>query len=71
MNCLMLSYKGSPATGKFTLRMGFAISLAATLTGCSVGPKYQRPTVKLHPFHNALSIEGRTTALPAAPLDQW
>src|ERR1051326_667539 len=71
MNCLMLSYKGSPATREFTLRMGFALALAATLTGCAVGPKYQRPTVKLQPFHNAPSIEGRTTSLPAAPLDQW
>src|SRR5207249_1819996 len=71
MNCLMLSYKGSPATRKFTLRTGFALALAATLAGCAVGPKYRRPTVKLAPFHNAPSIEGRTTSLPAAPLDQW
>src|ERR1051326_2169384 len=71
MNCLMLSYKGSCATRKFTLRMGFALALAATLTGCAVGPKYQRPTVNLHRFHNAPSIEARTTSLPAPPLDQW
>src|SRR5438876_2714105 len=67
----MSSYKGSPATRKFTLRMGFALALAATLTGCAVGPKYRRPTVKLEPFHNAPSIEARTTSLPAPPLDQW
>jgi NodT family efflux transporter outer membrane factor (OMF) lipoprotein len=67
----MLSSKYSPATRKFTLRIGFALVLAATLTGCAVGPKYQRPTVKLQPFHNAPSIEGRTTSLPAATLDQW
>ena len=48
----MLSHKGSPAARKFTLRMGFAIALAATLTGCAVGPKYRRPTVKLEPFHD-------------------
>src|SRR5437870_1068386 len=71
MNGLMLSYKGSPTARKFTLRMGSVLVLAATLTGCAVGPKYQRPTVKLQPFHNAASIEGRTTSLPAAPLDQW
>src|SRR5438105_12169590 len=67
----MLSHKGSPAARKFTLRMGFALALAATLTGCAVGPKYRRPTVKLEPFHNAPSIEARTTSLPAPPLDQW
>src|SRR5438876_7561725 len=67
----MLSYKGSTAARMFTLRMGFALALAATLAGCAVGPKYHRPTVKLEPFHNAPSIEARTTSLPAPPLDQW
>src|SRR5438093_12806400 len=67
----MLSYKSSPAARKFTLRMGFAIALATTLTGCAVGPKYRRPTMKLEPFHNAPSIEARTSSLPAPPLDQW
>ena len=85
MNCLMLSYngvpskpdvgllwrKGSPAARKFTLSMGFALALAASLMGCAVGPKYHRPTVNLQPFHNALSIETRTASLSAPPLDQW
>src|SRR5207237_1688710 len=71
MNGLMLSYKGSPTARKLTLRMGSVLVLAATLTGCAVGPKYQRPTVKLQPFHNAPSIEGRTASLPASTLDQW
>ncbi len=35
-----------------------------------MGPNYQRPSVKLQPFHNA-SIETRTASLPAPPLDQW
>ena len=67
----MLSYKGPSAAQKFTLRMGFALALGATLTGCAVGPKYHRPTVNLQPFHNAPSIETRTSSLPAPPLDQW
>src|SRR5947208_3265318 len=67
----MFSYKGSPTARKFTLRIGFAIALGASITGCTVGPKYQRPTVKLQPFHNAPSIEARTSSLPAPPLDQW
>src|SRR5947208_12345638 len=71
MNCLMSFYKDLPGARKLVLRMGFAIALAATLTGCAVGPKYRRPTVKLEPFHNAPSIESRTTSLPAPPLDQW
>ncbi|HTG73016.1 MAG TPA: TolC family protein, partial [Terriglobia bacterium] len=71
MNCLMLSYKGSPAARKFILRMGFALALGASITGCAVGPKYHRPTVKLEPFHNAPSIETRTASLSAPPLDQW
>jgi NodT family efflux transporter outer membrane factor (OMF) lipoprotein len=71
MNSVMLSYKGSPAARKFILRMGFVLTLAATLTGCAVGPKYHRPTVELEPFHNAPSIESRTAVLPAPPLDRW
>ena len=71
MNCSMLSYKSLPAARKFILRMSLALALGASLTGCAVGPKYHRPTVKLQPFHNAPSIETRTASLSAPPLDQW
>src|SRR5437667_4885507 len=67
----MFSYKGSPTARKFTLRMGLALALSASMTGCAVGPKYRRPTVNVEPFHNAPSIEARTTSLPPPPLDQW
>jgi NodT family efflux transporter outer membrane factor (OMF) lipoprotein len=67
----MLPYKYSPAPRKSILRLGVALALGATLTGCAVGPKYHPPTVKLQPFHNASSIETRTASLPAPPLDQW
>jgi hypothetical protein len=67
----MFSYKSSPAARKFTLGIGFALAVGASLTGCAVGPKYHRPTMNLQPFHNALSIETRTASLPAPPLDQW
>jgi|SRR5271170_6657126 len=66
----MFFYKGSPAAHKFTLRMGIALALGASVTGCTVGPNYRRPTVNLQPFHNAPSIETRTASLPAPPLDQ-
>src|SRR5213596_3193803 len=71
MNSVMLSHEGSPAAQKCILPMGFALALGASMTGCAVGPKYHRPTVKLEPFHNAPSIETRTAVLPAPPLDQW
>jgi len=67
----MFSYKSSPAARKFTLGIGFALAVGASLTGCAVGPKYHRPTMNLHPFHNAPSTETRTASLPAPPLDQW
>src|SRR5438132_1540517 len=67
----MFSYKGSPTARKFTLRMGFALALVGSITGCAVGPKYNRPTIKLQPFHNAPSMETRTAVLSAPPLDQW
>jgi NodT family efflux transporter outer membrane factor (OMF) lipoprotein len=66
-----LAYKGPSAMQKFTLRIVFALALGASVTGCAVGPNYQRPPVKLQPFHNAPSIEARTASLPAPPLDQW
>ncbi|MGB2897986.1 MAG: efflux transporter outer membrane subunit [Candidatus Acidiferrum sp.] len=71
MNRLMAFYKDSPAARKFTLRMGLALALGASVTGCAVGQKYHPPTVSLQPFHNAPSIETRTAVLPAPPLDQW
>ena len=55
----------------FTLRIGFAIALGASLTGCAIGPNYQRPSVKLQPFHNAPSVEARNVSRPAPVLDQW
>ena len=67
----MFSDSGPSAAQKFVLRIGFAFALGASITGCTVGPKYQRPTVKLQPFHNAPSIEARPASLPAPPLDQW
>ena len=67
----MLSHPGSSAAQKFTLRIGLALALGASLTGCTVGPSYQRPMVKLQPFHNAPAIEARAASLPAPPLDQW
>ena len=71
MNSLRLSDKGSPAARKFIRRMSLALALGASLSGCAVGPKYHRPTVNLQPFHNAPTIETRTTSLPTPPLDQW
>ncbi len=53
------------------IRIGFVLALGASVTGCAVGPNYQRPSVKLQPFHNAPSIEARNASLPAPPLDQW
>src|SRR5213594_392049 len=69
--CSMLSYRSSPAMCKLAHRIGFALALSASMTGCAVGPKYRRPTVNLQPFHNAPSVEARITSLPAPPLDQW
>jgi NodT family efflux transporter outer membrane factor (OMF) lipoprotein len=67
----MVFNTASSAAQKLTLRIGFALALTASITGCTVGPKYQRPMVKLQPFYNAPSIEARTASLPAPPLDQW
>ena len=48
-----------------------AVAIASLTLGCSVGPRYKQPVVKLQPYHNAPEIEARSEA-PAAPvLDTW
>jgi len=58
-------------SSNFTLRIGLALVLGASVTGCAVGPNYQHPSVKLQPFHNAPAIETHTASLPAPPVDEW
>jgi len=67
----MLTSKKSSSAHKFTLRIGFALALCASLTGCTVGPKYRRPAANLQPFHNAPALEVRTVSPPAPSMDQW
>jgi NodT family efflux transporter outer membrane factor (OMF) lipoprotein len=67
----MSTYQGSSPAQKLFIRMGFALALSMSLTGCAVGPKYNRPTANLQPFRNAPSIEARSASLSAPPLDQW
>ena len=55
-------------------KIGMAVAAAAVslLTfGCSVGPQYKQPVVKLQPYQNAPAIEARTEAPPAPVLDTW
>jgi NodT family efflux transporter outer membrane factor (OMF) lipoprotein len=40
-------------------------------TGCSVGPQYQKPALKLQPYHTAPTIEPRSVDGPTPPLDTW
>ena len=54
------------------LVLGMAsIGAMIVMGGCSVGPRYKPPAVKLQPFHNAPSIASRNTSLPAPALDTW
>src|SRR5260370_9389429 len=46
-------------------------ALAFFVTGCSVGPKYKQPVIKLQPYHSAPAIDARTSAPPAPPLHTW
>ena len=59
----MFCYKASPAARKFTLRMGFALALAASMTGCAVGPKYHRPTVNAAAVSQRALNRTRTSSL--------
>lgn len=44
---------------------------AELFAGCTVGPKYQRPSIRLEPFHNAPAMDARQVQVPAPQLDTW
>ncbi len=49
-----------------------ALTLAALVSGCQLGPKYQGPpAATLAGFHNEAAVENRRTDLPAPPVDTW
>jgi NodT family efflux transporter outer membrane factor (OMF) lipoprotein len=43
--------------------------LASMIVGCTVGPRYGKPSTKLQPFHNAPAID--SLPAPAAALEAW
>lgn len=49
----MLPHIGSSAAQMFTLRIGFALALGASVTGCAVGPKLPAPVSQPAAVHNA------------------
>jgi NodT family efflux transporter outer membrane factor (OMF) lipoprotein len=50
---------------------GFAYALfTAMIAGCSVGPRYAKPSTRLQPFHNAPAIDSLPATTPAA-LEAW
>ena len=56
----------------FKWALGVTLSVAMFLVaGCSIGPRYKRPLVDLKPYHNAPTVESRTTSLPEPSLDSW
>ncbi len=52
------------------IRAAVAMTLAAALAACAVGPDYQRPGTTLASFHNAAAVKARS-ASAAPPLDSW
>ena len=58
----------SANTGTLLRNIGFLIALSM-LAGCSVGPKYRLPDVRVPPFHNAPRAGTEKSAAP--PLDTW
>jgi outer membrane protein TolC len=50
---------------------GLAYALfAAMIAGCSVGPRYAKPSTRLQPFHNAPAIDSLPATTPAS-LEAW
>ena len=59
------------------LGWGLAAGLVAAsffwlgLSGCAVGPDYQRPETKLQDFHSAVAVEAQAAGARAPDLDAW
>ncbi|MDR2550305.1 MAG: efflux transporter outer membrane subunit [Desulfobulbus sp.] len=47
------------------------LACVAALAGCTVGPDYVKPEVKLAPLHNAEAVASRPDAHGEVHLDQW
>ena len=45
--------------------------LASMIVGCTVGPRYGKPSTKLQPFHNAPAIDSLPAPAPAVALEAW
>src|SRR5216684_7843698 len=67
-HCVTTAVKGTQLAVRSALYMAL---IGLMLGGCSVGPKYKPPAVKLQPFHNAPLIAARNARLPAPALDTW
>src|ERR1700686_3110893 len=48
-----------------------SLFLQFCLSGCAVGPSYQKPATTLEEFHNAAALETRSAGAPAPALETW
>jgi hypothetical protein len=47
------------------------VTMGSGVSGCTVGPEYQRPPIALEAFHSAGAVAARSAGNPAPPLDAW
>lgn len=56
----------------FTLVAAAVVALSALISGCAVGPEYQKPSdTNLAALHNAKMLDARQTVAPMPALDVW
>jgi len=48
-----------------------SLFLLLCVSGCAVGPSYQKPATTLEQFHNAAALETRSAGAPAPALETW
>src|ERR1700682_1279115 len=48
-----------------------SLFLQLSLSGCAVGPSYQKPATTLEKLHNAAALETRSAGAPAPALETW
>lgn len=47
------------------------VTMGSGVSGCTVGPEYQRPPIALEAFHSVGAVAARGAGNPAPPLDAW
>jgi hypothetical protein len=70
LSLIAIRMKKRTTVSKMVFRL-HQISAAVFVAGCSVGPRYRQPLLKLQPYQNAPAVGSLSAGLSVPPLDIW